>query len=226
MQTISTVEHLLKTKDGDIGGMILGDGTIVDTPLGHGETLKAMIKRGDRVRIDGKKLRSRRGPIHIAARKIVMPAKRESDDSKNDIRQSVARPSKGMEVVEGVVTKITINRNGDVNGFRLNDGLAIKTPVREGEKILAHIHTGDNVQVGGKRVMTRQGTFKLAAHRIHINRPVTEKKRRSRSRIQTETLLSRVNRTIALLTVSNEIVAELHKIKQDLENRINKKLKV
>jgi hypothetical protein len=159
MQTVSTVKHILTTRTGDVAGMVLGDGTIVDMPLGHGETLKAMMKRGDEVRVDGELHRSQTGRLHVQAKKIVMPASRRM--------RKTADESDLVEAV-GRVRKFIYNGSGYINGLRLSDGTVVMTPMQQSEQILAHVRHGDEVRVVGRRRENIYGHDRLVAKKIEI----------------------------------------------------------
>lgn len=210
MRTVSTVEHLIKNKSGDIGGILLGDGTIVDTPPKHGDTLKAMIRRGDEVRVEGPAHRSRRGTIHVRARKIAMPTNRLYKHL--DGAASPANPD--MEAV-GVVKRFRINRNGDVNGFELTDGIVVKTPSSQSEKILGHVKRGDEVRIEGRRAINRDGAVRLVAEKIHIlhNGEVFQGRAGARMRQGT------APRNAAALAMGEAILIELREIRRLLDER-------
>jgi hypothetical protein len=168
VETINKVAHLLKTKSGDVGGIVLENGMIVDTPPGHGDTLRALLKRGDKVRIEGDYRTTKGGQNHIHARKIALSPRRESPETtRNEWEQ--------FEVaVEGEIERFAMNRNGDIKGFHLTDGTIVITPVREGENILAQLKPGDKVHVGGHRVVHSRRDSRIVANRIHRHRSEVE----------------------------------------------------
>lgn len=204
MKTVSTVTHLLRNKDGEIGGLMLGDGLIVDTPAEQGETLKAMLKRGDVIRVEGDERRSRRGRVHLHARKISMPSRR--------IARMMAKTEEVSPLAEenGIVEKITMSRRGMVNGFRLTDGRVIKTPSRDSEKIISHIRNGDEVRVSGHWVVSRHGLPRLLAEHVHVHHQAT-----SETGSRAEDL--RLRRAVNLMTMADAILVELQRIRQELE---------
>jgi hypothetical protein len=207
MKTVSTVEHLLTTKNGDVGGLVLGDGMIVDVPPGHGDALKAMIGRGDVVRVEGDELRSPRGRKHVRAHKIAMKGKRFSQ-----------MPDKTTEVPtlaeeDGVVDKITLNRNGFVNGFRFVNGTVVKTPARESEKIIAHIRNGDEVHVVGHWGNNTNGIPRLIAEKIHVHHADHHE---TGTLGEVLDLPKKINRMAKLLRMGDAILSELQQIRKEI----------
>lgn len=72
MRTESTVQHLLRKSDGNLRGMLLEDGSVVDVSLKHSDTLRAMFKKGDEVRVDGAMRWSGSGRLHIQPKRITL----------------------------------------------------------------------------------------------------------------------------------------------------------
>ncbi|MFO0936054.1 MAG: hypothetical protein U0798_05990 [Gemmataceae bacterium] len=77
MKTECAVKHLLVDRSGEVRGMLLEDGTIVDMPPHHSDTLRAILHKGDRVRVQGEMHWSKRGRLHIRPRKIGFPPRRK-----------------------------------------------------------------------------------------------------------------------------------------------------
>jgi hypothetical protein len=165
MQTIDNVAHLIRTKDGDIGGILLRNGTIIDTPSGHGDTLRAFLKKGDRIRVIGTFRGEWNGHPHVAARKIALsPRDGSGSSADNDLREFV-------RAVDGEVDRYTTTPNGDVNGFRLTDGTVIVTPLKDAHRVLSTVHPGMTVHVEGVKVIGTRSGRRIVANRIRTASP-------------------------------------------------------
>lgn len=162
MQTIDNVAHLIRTKDGDIGGILLRSGTIVDTPVGHGDTLRAFLKKGDRIRVVGNFRGEWNGHRHVAARKIALKPRDGSGTTDDDLKPFLRR-------VEGEVNRYTTNSNGDVNGFLLTDGTAVVTPTKDAGRVLSTVHPGMRVLVKGVKVLGTRSGRRIVANRIRVH---------------------------------------------------------
>lgn len=167
MSTIGMVEDFIEAKEGGIDGILLSNGTIVETPLKHGNALVALVKRGDMVKVDGDEFESNTGQPHLRARKIAFSPKRESQLDEQQVLKSLAVKRDGE--VEGY----SMNANGDVNGIRFTDGTTVITPLRDGGKILAQLKPGDAVHVEGHRVISSRNDFKIIAKRIQLQASMT-----------------------------------------------------
>ncbi len=165
MQTVDNVAHLIRTKDGDIGGILLNSGTIVDTPTGHGDTLRAFLKKGDQIRVVGTFRGEWNGHRHIAARKIaISPRNGLVSSGDPDLKDFI-------RAVDGVVDRYTTTPNGDINGFRLTNGMVIVTPLKDASRVHSVIRPGMNVHVEGVKVVGTRSGRRIVANRIRTTTP-------------------------------------------------------
>ena len=111
--------------------------------------------------------------------------------------------------------RLIYNGKGYVNGIRLANGMIVKTPPRNSEQILAHIHCGDEVRVEGHRRESSNGSQNLVADRIQVLRP--DAALAADTEFFPETMPLLVNRAIALMRKEKAILAELQTIQQILE---------
>lgn len=215
MRTTSTVEHLLTTRSGDVSGLVLGDGMIVDVPPGHGNTLRAMLKRGDEVKVEGEPRRSRRGRMHVLAQRIAMPAHRHSNETMDESEPDA------QEEITGVVRRLIFNGNGYVSGFRLFDGTFVKTPLRQGEQILAHVHYGDEVRIEGYRRLSTKGSPLFVAQRIRILQHDSATESPAKTEFFPSSMPLLLNRAILLMRKEKATLREIQAIQSFLEKNRN-----
>ena len=72
--TSGEVREFAKNPHGDVDGLLLADGTAVKLPPHRGRELQALVKTGEKVRIEGRRHRTPHGDVHLHADRIVATA--------------------------------------------------------------------------------------------------------------------------------------------------------
>jgi hypothetical protein len=74
MQATGTIQAFMTNPHGDVDGLRLSDDTEVKFPPHQGDSLHALAKAGDEVRVEGRRHETPRGDIHLHADRIVATA--------------------------------------------------------------------------------------------------------------------------------------------------------
>lgn len=163
------LKQFLLNPRGDIDGLILADGTEVNTPPHLSEQLAATFKPGDNINVAG--LRAASLPlVQAVSLTNVQTGKTVTDEGPDRVggRRPPAPPAPGAErdgdSLQGQIVQLLHGPRGDVNGALLQDGTALRLPPHEALRLQALLKTGQNVAVRGELVANAQGrAFRVSA---------------------------------------------------------------
>ncbi len=198
LQVVSGVVASWTTnKGGDVDGFKVGDNVAVHFPPHHGEQISAWLKLQDDVTVfakpksrpDGSEtmeavvLQRGEGAMQIPGPKPHHPKQNHGNPHGGKPRPVHAGDrGEPLMSVRGKVTELHENREGIVDGFKVDAKTEVKFPPHQSKAILAMIHVGSDVAVDGRRHETPKGDTHLHADRvssgsavIEIDRPETGK---------------------------------------------------
>jgi hypothetical protein len=133
-ETKGKVAQYTLTPRGDVDGLILQDGTEVNTSPRMSTELVFAIKPGDSVTIHG--LRARALPLVDAASVT-------NDATGVTVTDGWRRePGQGMMEVSGVIKAPLHGPRGDLNGVLLEDGTVVRLPPPEAQRMAAQLAAG------------------------------------------------------------------------------------
>lgn len=156
-ETKGKVAQYTLTPRGDVDGLILEDGTEVNTTPRISTQLVFAIKPGDSVTIHG--LKAKALPL-VAAGSIT------NDTSGVTV---IDQPGRGPEAasmdVSGTIKSLLHGRRGEVNGALLSDGTVVRLPPPAAQEMSAQLVAGKSVFVRGNGEATPLGRV-IAARQI------------------------------------------------------------
>jgi hypothetical protein len=161
------VQQFTLTPRGDIDGLILTDGTEVETAPRLSTEIAYAIKPGDRVTIHG---------LRAAALPLVQAVSVTDDATQRTVldagltgpgpgaplpsaapEASVNGPLPGLTQVEGRVRMMLHGPRADVNGALLVDGTILRLPPPEAYRFASLLQPGQTVVVAGTELVTPMG---------------------------------------------------------------------
>lgn len=156
------LKQFLINPRGDIDGLILADGTEVNTPPHLSEQLAATFKPGDSINVAG--LRAASLPlIQAVSLTNVQSGKTVTDEGPDRAGgpRPPAPPAPGAErngdSLQGQIVQLLHGPRGDVNGALLQDGTALRLPPHEALRLQALLKPGANVAARGELIANAQG---------------------------------------------------------------------
>ncbi|MEJ8320253.1 hypothetical protein, partial [Pseudomonas oryzihabitans] len=166
------LKQFLLNPRGDIDGLILADGTEVNTPPHLSEQLAATFKPGDSINVAG--LRAASLPlVQAVSLTNVQTGKTVTDEGPDRVAgrrppAPPAPPAPGTErdgdSLQGQIVQLLHGPRGDVNGALLQDGTALRLPPHEALRLQALLKPGQTVAVRGELVANAQGrAFRVSA---------------------------------------------------------------
>lgn len=190
-------------KGGDVDGFKVGENTVVHFPPHHGQEVSTWLKLEDDVTVFAK-LKSRPDGSEVMEAVVMQrgddamlvpgpkprpgqPHHPKPHDRKLGPDNTGDREEQPMSV-RGKVTEMHENREGIIDGFKVDAKSEVKFPPHQSEAILLSIRVGDEVVVDGHRHETPKGDIHLHAHRvssgetvIEVDRPAPKKHERNAS---------------------------------------------
>jgi hypothetical protein len=150
--TNGTVRQYTLTPRGDVDGLILSDGTEVKVPPHLTGQIVYSIHPGDSVTIRG--LRARGLPL-VQAESIT-----NSANGRTVVDNGPPGPAgAGLETsLSGRVSATLHGARGEVNGALLDNGIVLRLPPPEGDRMQALLQPGQIVAVRGARLDTALGS--------------------------------------------------------------------
>ena len=162
------VQQFTLTPRGDIDGLILTDGTEVDTPPHLSTQIAFAIKPGDNVTIHG---------LHAAALPLVQAVSITDEQTGRTVidngppgpgpgapppppagtNVSAAGPLPGLTEVQGRVRMALHGPRGDPNGVLLDDGTVLRLPPPEAYRFASLLQPGQSVVAEGSELVTALG---------------------------------------------------------------------
>lgn len=74
MNATGVVEEFVTNRHGDVDGLLLADGTEVKLPPHQGEELQSLVKKGEQVKVEGRRHVTPHGDVHLHADRITSVA--------------------------------------------------------------------------------------------------------------------------------------------------------
>ncbi len=176
-------------KGGDVDGFRVGESNLIHFLPHHGEQVSSWLKIEDKVTVfatlksrpDGTEVMEavilQRGDeaMHVPGPKVPMPFDSQAHSKKTE-------PQEELMSARGKVTELHENREGNVDGFKIDGKTEVKFPPHLSKSILASVQVGSEVVVDGRRHETPQEEIHLHADRvssrdvvIEIDRPQPKK---------------------------------------------------
>ncbi|KTT34892.1 hypothetical protein NS201_01700 [Pseudomonas oryzihabitans] len=162
------LKQFLINPRGDIDGLILADGTEVNTPPHLSEQLAATFKPGDNINVAG--LRAASLPlVQAVSLTNVQTGKTVTDQGPERTgKPRPPPPAPGAErdgdSLQGQIVQLLHGPRGDVNGALLQDGTALRLPPHEAVRLEALLKPGASVAARGELVANAQGrAFRVSA---------------------------------------------------------------
>ncbi len=177
-----TVQGFTEAPKGEIDGLTLGDGTVVHWPPHLSEKFTAVVKKGDRVEVVGRRATLPRGEKVFEARTVINLATKESYTS--DDAPPPPRGKKGKDraagpdrTVTGKVGSFTEAPKGEIDGLKLDDGTVAHWPPHLAKQFTDIVRQGDRVRVvgwdevtpRGAKVLEVRSVTNLATNRTRVN---------------------------------------------------------
>lgn len=201
-----TVKEFTEAPKGEIDGMALSDGTIVHWPPHLERKFTAIVKKGDRVEVVGRRETLPKGEKVFEARTVTNLATEESytkDDAppppkgkkdkgkKGKGRDRIAGPDR---TVTGKVERFTEAPKGEIDGMELSDGTVVHWPPHMERQFTAIVKKGDRVRVigwdetkpKGEKVLEVRSLTNLATRITRINEDAPPATAEARSRPEVE----------------------------------------
>jgi len=158
--TKGQVKQLLINAHGEADGFILSDGTEVHFPPHMGAEIEARVVLGDEISVRGAKPR---GADLIAAVAIDIAGGHRIDDKgppddEKDQEEGHAKPKGELMEHEGVVVRTLHGPKGEVRAALFEDGITVRFPKHEADRILDLIVPGAVLAVRGRGLRIAAGT--------------------------------------------------------------------
>ncbi|MCD4865951.1 hypothetical protein [Pseudomonas sp. PLB05] len=162
------LKQFLLNPRGDIDGLILADGTEVNTPPHLSEQLAATFKPGDSINVAG--LRAASLPlVQAVSLTNVQTGKTVTDEGPE--RSGKPRPppprpgaERDNDSLQGQIVQLLHGPRGNVNGALLQDGTALRLPPHEALRLQALLKPGQSIAARGELVANAQGrAFRVSA---------------------------------------------------------------
>jgi len=147
-ETRGTVKQYTLTPRGDVDGLILNDGTEVKVPPHLTGQIVFAVRPNDEVSIRGLRARAIR-LIDAASITNVATGKTVVDNG----------PDRGSteQTVSGKIASTLHGKRGEVNGALLEDGVQLRLPPHEAERLAAMLNAGQSLTVRGSVMDTALG---------------------------------------------------------------------
>jgi hypothetical protein len=158
----SNVERFLVNVHGEIDGIILANGLEVHSPPHLSEAIRAAIQLGDHITVRGVRPRSADMITAVAIDKA--PDTRIIDDGPELGRDGKgagkhARPPKHSPMnAQGTVRRILHGPKGEARGVLLEDGICIRFPPHEAQRLAPLLSIGTKLAARGKGLESPFGT--------------------------------------------------------------------
>jgi hypothetical protein len=152
-ETKGTVKQYTLTPRGDVDGLILNDGTEVNLPPHLTGQIVFAVRPGDAVTIRG--LRARALPL-VDAASVTNDASGATviDNGPLGVPDRWAT----QQTITGRIAAALHGKRGEVNGALLDNGVTLRIPPPEAERVLAWLQPGQTVAVRGVSLVTPLGT--------------------------------------------------------------------
>jgi len=173
-----TVKGFTEAPKGEIDGMALSDGTVVHWPPHLEKKFTAIVKKGDRVEVVGRRVTLKQGEKLFEARTVTnlttkasytrdddepLPPKDKKDKDKKDKKDKKDGPpppkdKKDKErrrvvgpdrTVTGTIERFTAAPKGEIDGMVLSDGTVVHWPPHQERLFTTIVKKGDRVRVVG-----------------------------------------------------------------------------
>jgi len=150
------LQQFTLTPRGDIDGMILTDGTEVNTPQHLSTEIAYSIKPGDTLIIHG---------LHAAALPLVQAVSISDEATGRTVIDDGPPPSRGRSAAPGLAPAEVHGRvrmalhglRGEVNGALLEDGTVLRLPPAEAERFATLLQPGGTVVAEGSEFANALG---------------------------------------------------------------------
>jgi len=151
--TKGTVKQYTLTPRGDVDGLILNDGTEVKLPPHLTGQIVFAIRPGDAVTIRG---------LKAFALPLVDAASVTNDVTGATVTDNGPPGGPGrwvnQQTISGRIATALHGRRGEVNGALLDNGIILRLPPPEAERLQAWLQPGQTVAVRGASLVTPMGT--------------------------------------------------------------------
>lgn len=159
-----TIQSFSTAPNGDVDGCVLNEGSAIHWPSNLGQNVTGIAAIGDRVRVVGWRDLIAPASTKIKAQQITnlqtnvsvnltatppLPAPPPGPvPARPRVSGDPLQPN--PQAVRGVVQKMTVAANGDVNGCVLTDGTVIRWPQQLADRFTRIIQKGDHIQATGQ----------------------------------------------------------------------------
>jgi hypothetical protein len=152
-----TIERFTTAPRGELDGAVLSDGTLVHWPPHLGASIGALVARGDRIEVVGRRETNPEGQTQLEAATITNLGSNRSlaiDDgppSRGPERVATRRggPPEDARRVEGEIRRFTTAPRGEVDGAVLTNGTVIHWPPHLENQFTGIVDEGDRVRAEG-----------------------------------------------------------------------------
>jgi single-stranded DNA-binding protein len=177
-QTVTgTVRDYTYAPKGEMDGAVLDDGTVIHWPPHMQDRFAEVVKRGDRVRIEGRMETGPRGDTHLEVLQVANLRSKVSQSNDDPPPPPTGRGPRGrgrrpappppppedreMKTVTGKVRNMTTAPKGEIDGALLDDGTLIHWPPHMQDRFQEIVAPGDRVRVRGRMETGRRGDTHL-----------------------------------------------------------------
>lgn len=176
-----TVASWTTNKGGDVDGFKVGESVVVHFPPHHGEQVSAWLKLEDEVTVFAKP-KSRPDGTEVMEAVVLqhgddamqVPGPKPHHPKPHEGKPHAGKPGPGhagdhreqLMSVRGKVTELHENREGVVDGFKVDAKTEVKFPPHQSKAIMASVQVGSEVVVDGRRHETPKGDIHVHADRI------------------------------------------------------------
>jgi hypothetical protein len=164
--TTGTIAEYTINPMGDYDGFALADKTQIEVPLFDAVKVKDMFAVGSAVTVVGYQRTGRDGGTEIQAKTITSGSKSYTAEKPATPPTPAAR-----EVVTqtSTIASLSLNDNGDLDGFALADKSLVRVPPHESATLKAKLTVGASVEVVGDKRVGTSGLTVIRAESIKVN---------------------------------------------------------
>jgi hypothetical protein len=161
---MGTIQSFSTAPNGEVNGCVLNNGNAIHWPSNLGQNVTGIAAIGDRIRVVGWRDLIAPASTRIQAQQITnlqtnvsvnltatppLPAPPPGPvPARPRVSGDPLQPN--PQAVRGIVQKMTVASNGDVNGCVLSDGTVVRWPQQLADRFTRIIQKGDHMQATGQ----------------------------------------------------------------------------
>lgn len=164
--TTGTIAEYTINPMGDYDGFTLADETQVEVPQPDAVKVKDLFAVGSTVTVVGFQHPSRDGGTEIKARTISGGGASYTAEKPTT---PPARPAREVVTQTSTIASLSLNENGDLDGFTLADKSLVRVPPHESDTLKDKLTVGASVEVVGDKHDGTSGLTVIRAESLKVN---------------------------------------------------------